>query len=189
MNASNLINQTLPAMNIRFRRLKDRFVNGGDIVTTFLRSSIASQIASWIDMGVGFVFFAWVHLAPWVSTAIGAAAGGIVNCCINYKFTFHASDVPVKAVAVKYLLVWVGSLLLNVFGTQMLFMLFEQLPVLEQIGFRPNGYYAAARALASLIVSLFWNFIMQKNFVYRATEFDPYAIRMVNFVLHSKHKK
>ena len=176
-------------MTNQLTRLRDRFVNGGDIVTTFLRSSIASQIASWIDMGLGFVFFAWVHLEPWISTAIGAAAGGIVNCCINYKFTFHASGVPVKAVAVKYAMVWVGSLLLNMFGTQLLFMLFEQMPFLEQIGFRPNGYYAAARALASLLVSLFWNFIMQKNFVYQANRFDPYAIRFVNLFVHPNLKK
>ena len=46
-------------MLTKFMRLKNRFVNGGDIVTTFLRSSVSSQIASWIDMGTGFLLFAF----------------------------------------------------------------------------------------------------------------------------------
>lgn len=173
-------------MLTKFMRLKNRFVNGGDIVTTFLRSSVSSQIASWIDMGTGFLLFAFCHLAPWLSTAIGAVAGGVVNCFINYRFTFHASSVPVKAVAVKYMIIWMGSLGLNVYGTQIVYTLLQHLPFLEEMGFRPNGYYAAARLSVSLIVSIFWNFLLQKNFVYQNTKFDPYAIRLVNSIIRTK---
>jgi hypothetical protein len=52
---------------------------------------------------------------------------------------------------------------------------------LETIGFRPDGYYAVARVVVSLLVSWFWNFAMQRSFVYRTTSFDPYAIRMMDF--------
>ena len=41
----------------------------------------------------------------------------------------------------------------------------------------------------SLIVSLAWNFVMQKNFVYRPTSFDPYAIRLVNALTLKQKKK
>lgn len=186
MNTSAILTQSFSTMNTRLIKLKNRFLNSGDLVSTFLRSTVASQLASWIDMGMGFVFFAWVHLAPWLSTAIGNVFGGVVNCCINYRFTFHASSVPVKAVAVKYAMIWTGSLLLNVFGTQLLYILFNHFPFLEDIGFKPNGYYAAARGLTSLLVSLFWNFTFQKNFVYKNTRFDPYAIRFVNLLIHRK---
>lgn len=171
-------------MTRNISKIKDRFINGGDIVTTFLRSSVSSQIASWIDMGVGFVFFAFAHLLPWLSTAIGAVCGGIVNCIINYRFTFHATSLPVKAVAVKYALVWTGSLLLNVYGTQLGYDLLDKLTFLQDLGFKPNGYYAAARLSVSLIVSIFWNFLMQKNFVYKARGIDPYAIRFVDLFMH-----
>ena len=40
----------------------------------------------------------------------------------------------------------------------------------------------------SLIVSLAWNFVMQKNFVYRPTRFDPFAIRMVDALTLKKKK-
>lgn len=168
----------------KINKITNQLLNGGDIVSTFLRSSVSSQIASWIDMGIGFMFFAFVHLAPWISTAIGAVCGGIVNCCINYRFTFHATDIPVKAVAVKYSMVWLGSLLLNVYGTQILYELLNKFSLLEQLGFRPNGYYAAARLSVSLIVSIFWNFMMQKSFVYRSNRIDHHAIRFVDFFIH-----
>ena len=109
-----------------------------------------------------------------------------MNCCINYRFTFHASSVPVKAVAVKYMIIWMGSLGLNVYGTQIVYTLLQHLPFLEEMGFRPNGYYAAARLSVSLIVSIFWNFLLQKNFVYQNTKFDPYAIRLVNSIIRTK---
>ena len=48
--------------------------------------------------------------------------------------------------------------------------------------FRPDGYYAAARLFVSLIVSWFWNFALQRYFVYRDSRFDPYAIAVAERV-------
>ena len=72
-------------------KAKDKLVSGGGIFT-LVRSSISSQISSWVDMGTSFVFFAWVFFAlddfwrSMLSVAVGAAFGGVVNCCLNYRF-------------------------------------------------------------------------------------------------------
>lgn len=160
------------------------------LVPTFLRSALSSQASGWVDLGVGFVFFHWVfmndmHLS-WLATAIGVVAGGIVNCILCYKFTFRADNVPWKAVVVKYFLVWIGNLILNSAGTQLLYMLFNHLPFLEDWGFKPAGYYSAARLLMSLLVSWFWNFVLQRNWVYRPTRFDGRAVRIMNIILRKK---
>lgn len=161
---------------------------------TFIRSSISSQIASWIDMGTSFVFFAFVFSAldPFyrsnLSVAVGAVAGGIVNCCINYRFTFHAKGQSVQAVAVKYAMVWVGSLLLNMYGTTGVATLMSRWQWLLDIGFKPDGIFAASRLFASLVVSLAWNFVLQRNFVYRPSRFDRHAIALVN-AFTPKHRK
>lgn len=166
--------------------IADKVINGHGIFT-FLRSSVSSQIASWIDMGTRMVFFAFVfvHLDDFyrsnLSVAIGAVVGGIVNCIINYRFTFHASGQNVKAVAVKYLMVWTGSLLLNMYGTTYAAQGLSQWPWLHSIGFKPDGIFAAATLVVSLIVSLAWNFVLQRSFVYRPSPFDHYAIAFVNF--------
>ena len=133
-------------------------------------------------MLIGFVLFAWAGLTPWLSTALGAFCGGVVNCILNYKFTFHADNCDWRAVIVKYIMVWIGSMLLNAFGTQAIYYLMSSMPWLETIGFRPDGYYAVARVFTSLVVSLFWNFVLQRYFVYRPTRIDPYFVSFMQLL-------
>ncbi len=162
-------------------KIADKFINGGGIFT-FIRSSLSSQVASWIDMG-GSIGLVALGVSEWLATPVGAVLGGIVNCCINYKFTFHASDCSVKAVAVKYVLIWLGSVLFNTVGTSLLANVLDSWHILESIGFTTVGSFAVARVIVSLVVSLAWNFLMQKTFVYRRREkFDPYAIRLVDLL-------
>lgn len=158
-------------------RKTDKLLHSNKFIFTFLRSAVSSQTSGYVDLFVGFALFAWCGLDPWWATAAGATAGGIVNCVLNYKFTFQAKDCPWRAVIVKYVLVWFGSLLLNSYGTTLLYWVFERWHWLETLGFRPDGYYAAARLIASLLVSWFWNFVLQRHFVYRPVAFDKYAIR------------
>ncbi len=168
-------------MNIIKKTGKKLLYGGG--IFTFLRSSLSSQIASWIDMGSSIALVA-VGVSQWIATPIGAVLGGIVNCCINYRFTFHASDCPVKAVAVKYLLVWLGSVIFNTVGTALLANVLDNWNILESLGFTNVGSFAAARLIVSLVVSLAWNFLMQKHFVYRQREsFDPLAIKCVDGII------
>ena len=92
----------------------------GKGIFLFLKASISSQIASWVDMGLSFVLFSVVNLTMYdgfFAKAIGAATGGVINCCINYKWTFQPEGCSKRYVAIKYAMVWVGSLLLNSFGT------------------------------------------------------------------------
>jgi hypothetical protein len=95
----------------------------------------------------------------------------------------------VKAVALKYFMVWTGSLLLNMYGTTGLATLLSHWDWLISIGFRPDGIFAAATLVASLVVSLAWNFVLQRNFVYRPTSFDHVAISIVNFFIPNQKNK
>lgn len=165
------------------KTLSNNILHNDNIVYTFLRSIASSQAASWVDLGIGMLLFALFPIQPVVATAIGAVCGGIVNCIINYRFTFHASDCDWHAVIVKYAMVWIGSVLLNSFGTQGLYALLTSWDWLETIGFKPDGYFAAARLTVSLIVSWAWNFMLQRYFVYRVTKFDPKAIRIMKAIL------
>lgn len=167
---------------VKNSEVTEKLIHSNGLVFTFLRSAVSSQAASWLDMGMSFMLFAWVGLTPFLSTAIGALMGGVLNCIINYKFTFHADGTPWRAVVVKYAMVWCGSLLLNAYGTELLYRVLCHMPWLEHLGFKPNGYFAAARLAVSLLVSWFWNFLLQRNFVYRPTRFDRYAVRFVDKV-------
>lgn len=60
---------------------------------------------------------------------------------------------------------------------------------LLSLGFTADGIFAAARLVASLAVSWAWNFVLQRNFVYRPSKFDPWAIRFVNLFIPKKSKR
>lgn len=177
------------------KALKDKVVNGGGIFT-FLRMSLSSQLASYADIGTRFVAYSFLLMAlpefyrSNLSVALGAIVGGIINCCLNYKYTFHASGQSVRAVGLKYFLVWVGSLLLNMYGTTFLYMLLSKWGWLYSLGFTDKGVFFGSTLLVSLVVSLGWNFVLQRGFVYKPNPFDPYAIRIVNFLTfrHSKQE-
>lgn len=163
-------------MSLSFKKISDRVLKSDSLVFTFLRSIVSSQAASWVDLGLGFLLFSLIGLEPWLATACGAVCGGVVNCIINYKFTFRAQGCPWAAVVVKYFMVWAGSLTLNSLGTQGLTDLLENWTWLQDLGFKPDGAFAVARLVTSLLVSWFWNFVLQRYFVYRPNRFDRYAV-------------
>lgn len=165
------------------KKTANKFLKSDNVFFTFIRSTVSSQICSWTDMILSFVLYAWVNLYPWLATALGAVAGGILNCIIGYRFTFHAEGVSKKAVIVKFSMIWLGSVILNSVGTELLFRVLRSWSWLESIGFKPDGFFAAARLIVSLIVSLAWNFLLQRKFVYRPNRFDPYAIRFVDGIM------
>lgn len=170
-----------------------KLLNGKGIFT-FLRSAVSSLSASGVDMIVRITFYAFVFkfLDPFyrsnLSVAIGAISGGIVNCCVNYKFTFHADGQNVKAIAIKYIIVWVCSLLLNMYGTTYCALALSKWSFLINLGFRPDGIFTTSTLVVSLLVSWFWNFPLQKNFVYRPRSFDRYAIRLVDTLTLKKNR-
>ena len=173
----------------KIKELRSNIAHSDSLFFSFLRSGASSQMASWVDLSLGFALFAWLGLQPWLSAAIGALAGGAVNCVLCYRFTFHAQGCPWKAVIVKYAMVWLGSLILNSGGTEVCYYLIQDWDYLETIGFRLDGYYAAARVFVSLLVGWFWNFGLQRFFVFRHSSFDPYAIRFVDSLLPAKQLK
>lgn len=167
----------------RISRVGHNFLKSDNFIYTFLRAGAVSQAASWIDLFIGFALFAWAHADPALATAAGAVAGGIINCYVNFHFSFHAKGQSWRAVIVKYVMVWIGSILINSFGTKALYNLLQHWPWLETIGFRPDGYYTAARLAVSGVTSLFWNLLLQAIFVYKITRFDATAIKIANIFL------
>lgn len=145
-----------------------------------LKAMLTSQLSAWVDFGMSFATFAWLGFSASGAAAAGAVSGGIVNCALNYRWTFRASNCPVVNVMVKYAMVWVGSLLLNTYGTEWVNNFFVDSPMLDSWGIDRNLRFTVARLSVSLIVSLFWNLLLQKIFVYRNVTFD----RSLNRMLH-----
>ena len=98
----------------------------------------------------------------------GFLVGGIVNCAINYGWVFHAEDCKKTHVAVKYLFVWGGSIILNTWGT---FALTEWLTGMTWVngllGYYIDNVFILSKIIVAVLVAFFWNYHLQRFFVYR----------------------
>lgn len=122
---------------------------------TFFKAQCSAWIASAIDFGTTIILAHVFGLWYGYSTFIGALNGGIANCLINYRWVFHAFEMKKRNIAIRYLVVWGGSILLNTYGTYILTELSDQ-------------YFMFSKIIVSVIVAVFWNYQMQYRFVFNS---------------------
>jgi phosphatidylglycerophosphate synthase/putative flippase GtrA len=123
---------------------------------TLTRHQIAAVIATGVDFGtmVALVQAGWAR--PTRATLVGAILGGAVNFTLGRRWAFGAWREGPAPQALRYAVVSVASATLNAAGVQALH---------ERLGVQ----YLAARAVVAVAVSLFWNYPMQRGFVFRRT--------------------
>ena len=119
----------------------------------FCKAQMSSQVASLVDFTVSVVL---ERLGLWYFYAafFGALSGGVVNCTVNYRWVFHAQGQKKKYVAIKYFIVWGISILLNTGGTY----------VLTEVS---GVYFLFSKVVVAVLVGVFWNYQMQRLFVFR----------------------
>ena len=141
-------------------------------IWTFCKAQISAYAASIIDFAVS-IFMAEV-LGIWYlySTFIGALSGGVFNCVVNYRWVFDAIGLKKKYVALKYFMVWTGSILLNTAGTYLLTEL-------------SKSHFVYAKMVVAVLVGILWNYTMQKHFVYR----DLHINKLKNLKIKNKEVK
>ena len=82
----------------------------------FLRAQLSAQMATVTDFLVTILLVTWFDVYYVYATLAGAVYGGIVNCVINYKWTFKSHGKKTH-IAVKFVIVWLGSIWMNTWGT------------------------------------------------------------------------
>jgi putative flippase GtrA len=113
------------------------------------------------------------------ATFTGSVCGGIINCAINYKWTFKtACEVRKRYVAIKYLSVWGGSIFLNTYGTYLLTEFLGKANWLNELpGHLLDNVFVVSKIVVSLIVGFVWNYNMQRLFVYKDYNFRQFFIK------------
>ena len=131
----------------------------------FLRAQLSAQFATLADFVLTYVCFQWLGIYYVMATSIGAITGGIVNCVINYKWAFATKDCQFKWVFFKYVLVWIGSFVLNVGGVYLLVEILQHHTYLWE---KASGFYLIiAKVIVSVIVSVGWNYVLHRYFVFQ----------------------
>jgi len=126
-------------------------------MATFLKAQAASIIASVVDFIVYLVLVqVTAHTPAMVSraTAEGAMAGGIVNFIIGRNWVFKEGSKKVYVQAFRYVLVWIGSILLNTVG-------------MYYITYHTTLNFAVSRVLVGVFIGVTYNYFLQKRFVFK----------------------
>lgn len=123
-------------------------------LTTFGKAQLTAQVATLTDFTLSYVLAEWCGLWYLCATFLGNVSGGVVNCAMNYRWVFNAEELKKGSVAWKYMIVWTGSIVLNTLGTYALTELSSQ-------------YFMFAKVVVAVFVAIFWNYQLQRLFVYK----------------------
>ncbi len=137
-------------------------------VVIFLKAQLSAQFASLVDFLFTILLATLFDVYYLHATFIGSVVGGVVNCVINYRWVFQSSGCKKVHVAVKYILVWGGSICLNTWGT---FVMTEWLTDMNWVngllGQYIDNVFILSKIVVAVLVALFWNYHMQRLFVYK----------------------
>ena len=123
-------------------------------MATFIKAQAASLTATLVDFAVTIllkeVFHCWYLLA----SILGTVTGGVVNFMMNRSWVFQAHNKKIHFQAMKYMMVWGGNLVLVSGGVF----------VLTNYG---GMSYLVSKISVSVMVGFFYNYVLQKRFVFK----------------------
>ena len=82
-------------------------------LVTFCKAEASAVVASAADFAVTLILAELRGLWYVCATFIGAVTGGVVNCMVNYRWVFSAQRLGKMRLALRYIVVWAGSIGLN----------------------------------------------------------------------------
>lgn len=144
----------------------------------FMRAQFSSQIASLSDFLLTILLAKLFNIYYVYATFIGSVFGGIVNCFVNYNWTFKSKECKKLNILIKYTMVWAGSIFLNTWGTYFMTESLGKSPwVREILSHYFDDLFLFSKVVVSLLVGFLWNYNMQRIFVYRNCNFSSLCRR------------
>jgi len=124
----------------------------------FSKAQVSSGVGGVVDYLTMILFTEVFHLHYTISIAIGGVVGAIVNFSINKSWAFRSKVYPYehsfRKQLIRFILVAVNSILLKMSGTYLLttFLKID---------------YKISRIIADLIVSVVFNYMLQRYWVFK----------------------
>lgn len=121
---------------------------------TFTKAQLISLLASAVDFGV-FTLLVKLAGAPAVAAgATGTICGGVTHFMISRTWVFSAQEKKWMGQLNRYVLVWIGNLVLNTSGLWLL----THYTTLDPL---------IAKIITAVCVAVFYNYTLQKRFVFK----------------------
>jgi putative flippase GtrA len=129
-------------------------MNDKNPVYIFAKAQASAFIGGIVDYLVMIVLSELFHIHYTISIVFGGIIGAIVNFSINKYWTYQSHQFPVGVQLLRFILVVAGSILLKSSGTYLL----TTWLVLD---------YKFSRIITDIFVSLCFNFLLQKYWVFK----------------------
>jgi putative flippase GtrA len=121
---------------------------------TLGRHQLGAIAATLVDFATMIALVEGARLSPEAATPVGAVLGAVTNFTLGRAWIFRRHTGHWAAQASRYAFVSAASAGWNTLGEQL-------------VHGMAHVQYVAARAFVSFVVSLLWNFPMQRAFVFR----------------------
>ncbi len=125
-------------------------------IWTFTKAEISSLVASSVDFGLAIILTYTGLLAYGYANVVGVVSGGVTNYFINIRYVFNKTGRGGGRLALRYLCVWTGSLILNGGGTNLLTWL---------VG--GKSYFVIVKCVVAMCVAFCFNYPLQRGWVFR----------------------
>lgn len=123
-------------------------------LASFFKAQLSAFVGGIVDYGVMLLCKELLGFSVSIAICISGVVGAIVNFTINRFWSFKSDSTPLGNQLWKFVLVVIGSILLKSQGT----------PWLSDV----TGIdYKITRLMVELVVSLGFNFVLQKYWVFK----------------------
>jgi putative flippase GtrA len=121
---------------------------------TLGRHQVGSLVATAVDFGTMILCVEALGVSAVAGTALGASLGGVTNFALGRTWIFRNHSGRLGGQALRYAVVSAAGAGWNALGEHV-------------VHDRAHIQYILARALVSIVVSLLWNYPMQREFVFK----------------------
>lgn len=126
-------------------------------IFTFAKAQLSAFLGGILDYIVMIACTELLHIHYTISIIISGTIGAVLNFSLNRYWSFRdkkSNESPVSSQLARFCLMVAGSVLLKAFGTYLL-----------TSGLKIN--YKISRLLVDVVVSLGYNFMLQKYWVFK----------------------
>ena len=123
-------------------------------VNIFAKAQASALIGGLTDYFIMIALTELLFLHYTVSIVLSGTIGAVINFSLNRHWTYGSTSSPIRKQLVKFSLVVAGSIMLKSYGTY----LFTNTLVID---------YKISRIITDILVSIGYNFILQKYWVFR----------------------
>lgn len=121
---------------------------------TFTKAQMIALLATGVDFGITWLLVALAGAPPVAGGATGTLCGGVTHFMISRNWVFNAQERKWTGQLNRYVLVWIGNLVLNVSGLWLL---------THYTGLN----YLIAKIITAVLVAVLYNYQLQKKFVFK----------------------